>query len=63
MKSKHYLAIVVTSLLLLACSPDNGAKTRLFEEQRGALEKAKEVENTVRQQTQEAQQNVEKQTQ
>lgn len=63
MKPQHYLTIVLTSLLLLACSPDNGSKTKLFEEQRNALEKAKGVENTVQQQAQEVQQNIEKQTQ
>jgi hypothetical protein len=63
MKSINYLLIVLTSLLLLACSPDNSAKTKLFEEQRNALEKAKGVENTVQQQMQETRQNEEKQTQ
>ena len=55
--------ILFASMTLLACGPDNSPKTKLFEEQRAALEKAKGVENTVQQQTQEAQQNVEKQTQ
>ena len=50
-------------MLLSGCSPDNSAKTKLFEEQRTALEKAKAVESTAQQQTQEMQQNVEKQTQ
>jgi hypothetical protein len=63
MKSLAYLVILPASLMLLACSPDNSAKTKLFEEQRAALEKAKGVENSVMQQTQETQQNVEKQTQ
>jgi len=63
MKSTNYLLILLSSLLLLACSPDNSAKTKLFEEQRTALEKAKGVENTVQKQTQEVQQGVEKQTQ
>jgi len=63
MKSLTYLILLPTILFLLACSPDNSAKTRLFEEQRSALEKAKGVESSVQQQTQTMQQNVEKQTQ
>lgn len=63
MKSLAYLILLPTSLFLLACSPDNSAKSRLFEEQRTALEKAKGVESSVQQQTQTMQQNVEKQTQ
>ena len=63
MKSFNYLIILLTSVILLGCSPDNNAKTKLFEEQRTALEKAKTVESSVQQQTQEAQQSVEKQTQ
>ena len=63
MKSLAYLILLPTILFLLACSPDNSAKTRLFEEQRTALEKAKGVESSVQQQTQTMQQNVEKQTQ
>ena len=63
MKSLAYLILLPTSLFLLACSPDNSANTRLFEEQRAALEKAKGVESSVQQQTQTMQQNVEKQTQ
>ena len=63
MKSLNFLLIVLTSLILLACGPDNSAKTKLFEEQRSALDKAKGVENTVQKQMQEARQNEEKQTQ
>jgi hypothetical protein len=63
MKSPNYLCVLLTSLLIAACSPDNSAQTRLFEQQRSALDKAKDVANTVQQQSQEARQNVEKQTQ
>jgi ABC-type enterochelin transport system substrate-binding protein len=63
MKPYNLLLLILTSLLLLACGPDNSAKTRLFEEQRSALDKAKGVENTVQQQMQETRQNEEKQTQ
>ena len=63
MKTLNILMLLFASMSLLACGPDNSPKTKLFEEQRAALKKAKGVENTVRQQTQEAQQNVEKQTQ
>lgn len=63
MKSSAYIIMLPAVLLLSGCSPDNSAKTKLFEEQRTALEKAKAVENTVQKQTQEEQQSVEKQTQ
>jgi len=63
MKSINYLTILLTSLVLLACSPDNSPKTKLFEDQRIALEKAKGAASSVQQQTQEMQQNLEKQTQ
>jgi len=63
MKPLNFLFLLLTSLLLLACGPDNSAKTRLFEEQRSALDKAKGVENTVQQKMQETRQNEEKQTQ
>lgn len=63
MKSLYFLLMVLTSLLLLACGPDNSAKTKLFEEQRSALDKAKGIESTVQKQMQEARQNEEKQTQ
>lgn len=63
MKPLNYLSIVLTSLLLMACGPDNTPKPKLFEEQRNALDKAKAVEQTVQQQTKETQQSVEKQTQ
>lgn len=63
MKTINYLVIAFSILVLPGCSPDNNAKTKLFEEQRTALEKAKAVESTVQQQTQETQSNLEKQTQ
>jgi len=63
MKSLAYLILIPTSLFLLACSPDNSAKTKLFEEQRAAQEKAKAVDSMVQQQTQQLQQSVEKQSQ
>jgi len=64
MKTLNYLLILLTSLILIACNPDNSAtKTKLFEEQRSALEKAKGVENIIKQQAQETQQNLEKQSQ
>ena len=63
MKSPNYFFMIVTSLILLGCSPDNNTKTKLFEEERSTLEKAKAVESTIQQQTQQLQQNTEKQTQ
>lgn len=63
MKVFHTAVLIFTSLALLACSPDNTPKTKLFEEERNALDKAKAVENTVQQQTQQIQQNVDKQSQ
>ena len=62
MKMPNYLIILLTSLALQGCSPDSDAKTKLFEEQRSALDKAKTVENTIQQQAQEMQKTVEKQT-
>ena len=59
MKALNYLSIILTSLMLLACGPDNAPKPKLFEEQRDALEKAKALENTIQQQTKETQQNLE----
>lgn len=63
MKASDVLFMAIASLMLLACSPDNSAKTKLFEDQRNALDKAKTVEKTVQQQMQETRQNEEKQTQ
>ena len=62
MKSLNYLLIIVTSFILLACSPDKTPKPKLFEEQRNALDKAKEVESAVQKQSQETRQNIEKET-
>lgn len=62
MKMPNYLVILLTSLALQGCSPDNSSKTKLFEEQRSALDKAKTVDSTIQQQAQEMQKNVEKQT-
>lgn len=63
MKSTSYFIMLLTSLILPGCSPDNNAKTKLLEEQRTALEKAKAVESTVQQQAQETQSKLEKQSQ
>lgn len=63
MKTPIYPIVLLASVLLLGCSPDNNTKTKLFEEQRTALEKAKAVESTVQQQARETQSNLEKQTQ
>lgn len=63
MKSYNYLLIILSGFIMLGCSPDNSAKTKLFEQERAALEKAKAVESTVQQQSQLLQQNAEKQTQ
>lgn len=63
MKPVNFILIIFTSLLLQACSPDNTPKTKLFEEQRNALDKAKAVDSTMQQQTQQSRENEEKQTQ
>jgi uncharacterized protein YcfL len=68
MKPKNYLLIALTSVILIACSPDQetetkDTQTRLFETQRNALDKAKAVESTVQQQAEEMQKNMDKQTQ
>lgn len=57
------MLISLTSLLLLACSPDNSPKPKLFEEQRNALDQAKAVNKAAEQQAKDLQQNVDKQTQ
>ena len=61
MKTTNTTALIFTCLAMIACSPDTTPKTKLFEEERSALEKAKAVESTVQQQTQQLQQNVEQQ--
>jgi hypothetical protein len=63
MKPFNTIALIITSVALLACSPDNSSKTRLFKEERNALDNAKAVDNAVQQQTQQLQQNVEQQSQ
>ena len=63
MKPLNYLVVIFTALMLLACGPDKSPKPKLFEEQRNALDKAKEVEGIVQKQNQETQQSLEKNTQ
>lgn len=63
MKKCHYLIILFTGFILLGCDPDNSTKTKLFEEERSALEKAKAVESTIQQQTRQTQENADQQTQ
>jgi len=63
LKYINFLILLSTSLLLLACSPDNTPKPKLFEEQRNALDQAKEIDGKVQQQTQDMQKNLDKQTQ
>jgi hypothetical protein len=59
----NYILILFTGLILSGCGPDDSAKAKLFETQRSALDKAKTVASAVQQQAQEAQQNLDKQTQ
>jgi len=63
MKTFNSVALTFSGLILLACSPDNSTKTKLFEDQRNVLDKAKEVDNIVQKQSQQLQQNVEQQSQ
>lgn len=63
MKTFNAVALIFSGLILLACSPDNSTKTKLFEDQRNVLDKAKEVDNMVQKQSQQLQQNVEQQSQ
>ena len=58
-----YLLISLAALILMACGPDNSPKPKLFEDQRNTLDKAKAVDSTLQQQTQQQQQSVDKQTQ
>lgn len=62
MKTFNAVALIFSGLILLACSPDNSSKTKLFEDQRNVLDKAKEVDNVVQKQTQQLQQNLEQQS-
>jgi hypothetical protein len=61
MKKINTLLITLIGLQLLACGPDKTPPPKLFEEQRTVLDKA--VEDTVQQQNQNMQQNLEKQSQ
>jgi hypothetical protein len=63
MKKINTLLITLIGLQLLACGPDKTPPPKLFEEQRTVLDKAKAVEDTVQQQNQNMQQNLEKQSQ
>lgn len=63
MKTINTIALVITSVALLACGPDNKPQTKLFETERNALDKAKAVDNTMQQQTQQLQQGVDQQAQ
>lgn len=63
MKTLTYFLLLSTCLLLPACTPDNSAKTKLFEDQRNALDKAKAVDAIVQQQNLQTQQSLEKQAQ
>lgn len=63
MKYLNYFIILTTSLVLIACSPDNSPKPKLFEEQRNALDQAKGIDAKVQQQADETNKSMEKQSQ
>jgi hypothetical protein len=60
---RNYFFIFFIALVFSGCGPDDGAKAKLFETQRSALDSAKSVASAVQQQAQEAQQSLDKQTQ
>jgi len=61
MKYLTYPLIAMIALTLQACGPDN-KQSKLFEDQRNALDKAKTVDSTVQQQAQQLQQSADKQS-
>lgn len=63
MKYFKLFLFLTTSLLLQACGPDKAPAPKLFEEQRSALDKAKEVNNKVQQQAEELKKSMDKQAQ
>ena len=63
MKKTNTLLITLIVMQLLACGPDKTPPPKLFEDQRTVLDKAKAVDDSVQQQNQNMQQNLEKQTQ
>ena len=63
MKLYKHLIIFNVLISIPGCGPNDPPKTKLFEEQRNALDKAKEVEGKVKLQAQEMQKSMEKQTQ
>jgi len=62
MKLLQYVSMIYVSLLFIGCSPDKNTQTKLFEDQRKALDKAKAIEAVVQQQNQQVQQNLDSQT-
>ena len=63
MKTINTLALIVSTITLLACGPDNKPQPKLLEAERNTLDKAKAMDKKIQQQTQEQQQSVDKQTQ
>jgi hypothetical protein len=61
MKYLTYPLIAIIVLALPACGPDN-KQSKLFEDQRSALDKAKTVDSTIQQQAQQLQQSADKQS-
>lgn len=63
MKTFSHLALIISTLTLLACGPDNKPQPKLLEAERNTLDKAKAMDKNMQQQTQELQKSVDKQTQ
>lgn len=60
---KEIYTVVLSALLVAACSPDPGSVPKIAESQRNALEKAKEVQATVNQSAEEQRQQIDGQSQ
>ena len=63
MRTIKSLPLIISTLALLACGPDNKPQPKLLEAERNTLDKAKALDKKMQQQTQEQQQSVDKQTQ
>lgn len=61
---KTPIGIVLSAVLLAACSPgDNGSKPKMLVQQRAAMDKAKDVGNVLQQSAQQQQKDIDKQAQ
>lgn len=59
---KHLIGMLLSAMLLAACNP-GGDKKPVMEQERAALDQAKQVDSTVQQQARQQQQEADKQAQ